>query len=658
MNIKHYISAAMLAMLGLGFAACDGKNEPDYKPAEAPADAQRVFFAEKSISMIVSDEASEVFVNVYRPENDAAEELTVQILPYFSQAGDDQIFTVDPEVVFPAGKAFAQFSVRYDIQAMTPNQNYTIDLTIDDANADMYGLSSCSLILNNEQMTPWALIKGENEAADGYGYFVVGSPFNGFTLNPVRVFERHVPSEPEKVEYILQGYIPDLEEEEFDPADVEHNDDMDDEDWIEIWHFNTDDGGKTIVLPIQECIFASGISYAEASVLMPSNFKNESKFDPKTGVFSVNVMSFDEEGAWPPAIWTINLDGYADTNVYTLDITDNGQINIADTDYSVIGFNFSKAVNLVEYTIVQLDADSKGLSEEEVAEIAETIQDPEQETYTVESLEASGNVTVTFPASGTFEVVAVGYNLAADGSYVAKITSTCLFKFNTFNPYDGWTVIAEDVTWENNILKGVSGQVPGETVKVNISKNDKFDGYYRIDNPMADCEYIEVFGLNLDDFGSIEFVIEDEMVYFPYSKIGVSESDGAWELASYSYYLLDNDMTVADIPAPLFGSYKDGVISLPESNIADNDGDLIPNFVIFIGKEGYFCNMDFNLNMKGGSSAAAPKKAAKAFNGKLNRNAMKMFGMKKPVFPAHFKATVQPVKKQGKRIALAQYRRR
>ncbi|MDE6032976.1 MAG: hypothetical protein K2G15_03315, partial [Muribaculaceae bacterium] len=144
----------------------------------------------------------------------------------------------------------------------------------------------------------------------------------------------------------------------------------------------------------------------------------------------------------------------------------------------------------------------------------------------------------------------------------------------------------------------------------------------------------------------------------PYSKIGVSESDGAWELASYSYYLLDNDMTVADIPAPLFGSYKDGVISLPESNIADNDGDLIPNFVIFIGKEGYFCNMDFNLNMKGGSSAAAPKKAAKAFNGKLNRNAMKMFGMKKPVFPARFKATVQPVKKQGKRIALAQYRRR
>lgn len=664
MNIKHYISAALLAAVSLGLASCDGKNEPEYTPANAPADSQRVFFASSKISKIVTEEQTEVMVTINRPEEASAEELTVQILPSFTQAGDDQIFTVAPEVTFPAGLAFAEFPVKFDISAMTPNKEYAINLAIDDAHADVYGLTSCTLVLNNEQMTEWALLTGKSEEADGYGYYVIGAPFSssGITVNPVRVYERHIPSDENQIEYILQSYIPALEaaldEKDFDASEVEHDDNIDDENWIDIWHFNSADGGKTINFPIQECVFLPGIYYAEASLLYPNSFKNSSKFDPETGVFSINVMCFDEEGPWNPAIWTINLAGYADTNVYTLDISDNGQVNIGNTDYSVIGFNFSNAINLVEYTIVQLDSESEGLSEEEVEEIAETIQDPEQDKYEVASLEESGNITLTFPSSGKFEIVAVGYNKAADGSYTAKLTSTCIFKFTTFNPYEGWTVIAKDVVWENNILKGCSGgQAPGETVKVNISKNDKFDNYYRIDNPMVDCQYVAAFDADLADFGSLEFVIDEDIVYFPYSMIGVSDSDGAWELASYSYFMLDNDVSIENIPAALFGTYKDGVISFPESTIT-NQGKVITNFLLFIGEDGYYCNMDFNLNMKGGSAAAPAKKAAKAFSGKLSRNFMKMAGAKKPVFPAHFKASFQTAKKQGKRIALDNFRRR
>lgn len=663
MNIKHYISAALLATFGLALASCDGKNEPEYKPAGAPDGSERVFFASSKISEIVAEDQTEVKVNVYRPEENAEGELTVQILPSFPQAGTDQIFNVAPEVTFPAGQAFAEIPVTFDVNALTPNTNYTINLAIDDAHADVYGLSSTTLVINFEQMTPWALLTGDNEDADGYGFFVIGSPFSssGITVNPVRVYERHIPSDEKQIEYIMQAYIPAfeaaLDDKDFDASEVEHNDNMDDEDWIDVWHFNTTDGGKTINFPIQECVFADGISYAEASLLYPNSFKNSSKFDPETGVFSINVMCFDEEGAWNPAIWTINLTGYADPNVYSLSVTDQGQVNIGNTDYAVIGFNFSSAINLVDYTIVQLEAGSEGLSEEEVAEIAETIQDPEQTTYTVASVEATGNITLTFPASGTFEVVAVGYNKGADGSYTAKITDTCVFTYTTFNPYDGWTVIAEDVPWTSGIISALYGGDYDEDLLVNVSKSDKFEGYYRIDNPLADSGFIGApTGTTLAPFGSLEFVIDEDLVYFPFSKLGVLEGGDDWELASYAYLMLANEVDFSQIPLSLFGTVTNDVVSLP----AAAEGT---NFVFYVGNDGpYICNMDFSISIKPNVAAAPAKKASK-FSGKLNFNAIKAnLGMKQLHFPARFiAAKAQPAKKStkpGKHIPTATSRRR
>lgn len=664
MNIKHYISAAILAAVSLGLASCDGKNEPEYTPATAPDGSARVYFAAQKISKIVTDDQTEVKVNVYRPEENAAEELTVQILPSFTDPADAQIFTVAPEVTFPAGQSFAEIPVRFDITAMTPNKEYSIGIAIDDVHADTYGLAYCQLVLNNEQMTPWALIQGPTEKADGYGYFVIGAPFSskGITVDPVRVFERHIPSDVKQVEYILQAYTPALIDalygRDYDYSDVEHNGDMDDEDWIDVWHFNTSDGGKVIDFPIQECVFEEGIYYAEASLLFPDEFQNSSKFNPETGIFSINVMCFDEEGAWNPAIWTINLTGYADTNDYSLTVANQGQINIGDTDYSVINFNFSDAINLVDYTIVQLPTDSEGLSEEEVEEIAKTIQDPEQDKYEVESLETPGNITLTFPSSGSFEVVAVGYNQAANGDYETKATASCFFKFTTFNPYEGWTVIAEDVEWENNILNGISdGQAPGELVNVNISKSDKFENVYRIDNPMADCQYVAAFGADIAEFGSLEFVIDEGLVYFPYSQIGVSDRDGIWELASYSYYLLDNNVEISAIPAAMFGTLKNDFVNFPASTLQDSEG-IIPNFVAWFGGDGpYICNMDFSISIKSTVAGAPAKKASKPSVGKHNRNTVKLSG-KKPVFPAKFIAAPMSVKKEAKGKSLSNATRR
>lgn len=633
MNIKHYISAAMLALVGMGFTACDGKDEPDYKPAGKPADTERVYFAKSKISQIVTADESEVLVTVYRPEENAEGALTVQILATFAQEADNQIFHVAPEVTFPEKQAFTQIAVKYDANAMTPNTPYSINIAIDEANADVYGIASTVLVLNYEVMTDWTLFKGETEEQDGYGSWTIGSPFSTETLSPARVFERHIPSDPNQIEFIMQVYNGDEEDESLIP----HDDDINNPEWLDVWNFSTPDGGKTIILPIQECVLAAGISYAEASILYPNSFKNESSFDPISGVFTVNVMCFDEEGAWNPAPWYINLNGYADTNVYSLAITNQGQINIADNDYAVINFQLSETLSYVDYTVVELPEDSEGLSEEEVTAIAEKIQDTEQTDYTVSTVEKSGNVSLTFPSSGNFEIVAVGYRVANDGTAEAKVVETCVFDFETFDPYAGWTPITDKAVMYDNLFTALYGKDLDQTLTVQVDSNDKFEGVYRVTNPYAESALVEAVGATHAPFGSIEFVVTEEgIVYFPYSKVGIVEGGVDWEICSYSYYMLDNDVEPANIPEVFWGTYNKGKVTLDAVTMAN-----AASFVLFLGDDGYYANMNFNLDINGGAAAAPAKKA----NGKLTRSVLRAAALKTPVFPARFKASFEAAPK-------------
>lgn len=658
MNIKHYISAAMLALVGLGFTACDGKEEPGYTPAATPSDAERVYFAQTRISKTVTADETEVLVPVYRPESDSDSELTVQILASFAQEGDDQIFHVAPDVTFEANQAFAQIAVTYDATAMTPNTPYAISIAISEANADVYGIASTELVLNYEVMTDWALFKGTTEEQDGYGSWTIGSPFQEVTFSPARVFERHVPSDPNQIEFVLQVYDGDEEDESLIP----HDEDFNNPEWLDIWTFSTVDGGKTIVLPVQEFILADGISCAEASLLYPNSFKNESSFDPVSGIFTFNVMCFDEEGAWNPAHWYISLYGYADTNVYTLDVNDKGQINVGDVDYAVIDFRLSETLSFVNYTVVELPEDSAGLTEEEVEEVAANLDLGDKSEYTVHTLTKSGNVTMTFPASGTYEVVAVGYNKAADGTSEGKITATCVFTFETFDPYAGWTTITENALFVNSLFSCFIGEDLTETLTVEVQMSDEFEGLYRIVNPFASSPYVEAIGLGRDKFGSIEFAeIEDGVVYFPIAETGLILNGKSLGLLSYSYYLLANGLAYEQIPQQLFGTFSNNKVEFPASTLVDADGDEITNFLMSLdGVPSYYANFDFSLDLNGGEAAAAPVRKVAKDMAKLTSKALHS-NVKAIVFPARYKASFNAAKtstKAGKLAIVAKSRRR
>ncbi len=653
MNIKHYISAAMLALVGLGFTACDGKDEPGYTPAAKPSASERVYFAQNKISKIVTADETEVLVPVYRPEANSESALTVQILATFPQEADAQIFHVAPEVTFDENQAFTQIAVKYDANAMTPNTPYSINIAIDEANADVYGIASTELVLNYEVMTEWALFKGTTEEQDGYGSWTIGSPFSTETLSPARVFERHIPSDPNQIEFIMQVYDGEEENESLIP----HDDDINNPEWLDVWTFSTPDGGKTIILPIQECVLAAGISYAEASILYPNSFANESSFDPVSGIFTVNVMCFDEEGAWNPAPWYINLDGYADTNVYTLSIIDKGQVNVGNIDYAVIDFQLSPTLDFVNYTVVELPEDSEGLTEEEIEEVVAKLAWLDQSEYTIQTVKESGNVTMTFPSSGKYEIVAIGYNKNSEG----KVIETCVFDFVSADPYAGWTTISQNGLFVNNLFSALADQNLEEHLDVVIQKSDEFDGLYRIVNPFVDSELVSDFGMTFDKFGSIEFAeIADGIVYFPLAETGIIFNGKSLGLLSYSYYLIANGVNPNQIPMELYGTFSDNKVELPACTLEDEYG-VMPNFLVSLdGVPTFEANMDFALYLDGEEAVAATATPATKAMAKLTSKALRS-NVKAIVFPARFKAEFNAAKssaKVGKRAIVAKTRRR
>lgn len=401
--------------------ACDGKDEPEYAPADVPAEAQRVHFAEPAMTKIVDADNTAFDVYLYRPENPSAGELTVQL----TVTDPSGLFTFPQAVTFAAGKSMTPVTVGYDASAMTPNTPYKTYIAVDQANADLYGETTLELTINYEVMTQWALFGAEaGTAKDGLGVWTLGSIFEGNVFEGARVMERHVPNNPKIINYTLQLY---------DGDDIEAADPSapyDDEIWLSVMNFSTTDGGKTITVPVQTFVLDPSLQFADAHTLLPDSYKQTSHWDEAKGTFVLNIMYFDAEGPWKPGDETIVLNGYVDTTDYTLTVTDLGQTTVDGKDYAFIGFKYSpNAFERVDYTIVPTDAD-KPLTADEIKMIAEVIADPDQTQYEVASVDKPGVEVIAPDASGHYTLVAIGYNAEAE----VKATSSCTFSFTAATP--------------------------------------------------------------------------------------------------------------------------------------------------------------------------------------------------------------------------------
>lgn len=578
MNISKYLSVGLIALVGAAFTACDGKDEPDYQPSSKPAETQRVYFAKSSVSEIVAADQTSVEISLYRPEQGSEKELTVELLT----TDPSDLFTVPQTVTFAENAVVTPITIGFNTANLTPNTPHTLQIAVDEASADMYGIATVDVTVNYEVMTEWSLF-GYDKALgrDGQGIWTLAGYYAG-TL-PVRVFERHIPSNPKQQQFIVQGWLPE-EDPDSEPTPI------DDPNWLTVYEMSSDNGGENVHVPVQTApaeFFGDGLIYGDANSVMPNRFPNASSWNDMSGTFTLNLMWGDSEGYYSPADNFIVLNGYADTKEYILSVSDAGPVNAGGVDYSLIDFQFNANINFVDYTIV-----SGELDEEQIAAVVEKMEDPEQTDYSISTIETAGTQAVTFPRSGKFTVVAVGYNISVAGEVAPKTSASCVFDFVNNDPDADWKTINENAVFTENAL-GIMN-VPEATYTVTFQQHLDFPTTYRIRAPYENWPYLAALEGNVElapEVGSIVFNCEDP------AKVVVDRSVTGLVVVGMGNLTLQSNVD---------GTLVDKVITFTAQEDPQN-----PDFLMWFGADGpYVGNFNMALDFNDSAAAAAPRKAS------------------------------------------------
>ena len=638
MNLNKYISFGTVALISVaGLSSCDSKNDPAYIPAGSVNDSQRVFFLKNADTQVVTAEETSFNVYVYRPDLNILDESgnttaempaqTVTINSSCSESGVlGNLITVPSEITFEAGSPNAAITVSYDPSKMEGNHFYPVVLTVAPEYANEYSITQMTLNVNKEEYTDWApfIVGDATEARNGEGSYTFSLYYSG-TEDPVRVLSRSVPTNADDIQFQFQWLI-----DNEDPS----------KGWDTFMTASTKDGGKVVTVEQQH--FADNANYGAVyvedtySYSGNANYKGLTNFDPETGLFTLNLIYYVDAGSFGNGNEFLQLRGYKDTNVYELTVKPQGQMEVGGKDFEMVNFSFTEAVSYVDYTVV-----SGELEEEEVNAVIEKMADPEQSEYTISTIEKSQNVALTFPSSGEYTVVAVGYNVAVDGTIEAKCSAYASFSFETFNPYANWTEMTSEALYVDNLIPAlVGGQLPPDNLTVRVDKSDEYQGLYRITNPYADSQYISIIGAGLESFGSIEFgMLSDGRIYFPESGTGILDGTDEVTIASYSYIEMANGTDPAEIPDNYFATISEDGTNITMSATGANP----PSFVVWYGEDGpYVCDMDFYLDLSGKSPADKPAlKTGKVEKGLLQMKRAARMQVKRPVFPAFYKAESQ-----------------
>lgn len=645
----------MLALVAVGFTACDGKDEPGYTGATKPADEQRVYFASSSVTENIDPESSSFDVMLYRPQDENAPELTVQLQSYCSEDGVlGTVIKVPQTATFAAGSPNATITVTYDAPGLAANHPYPVSITVDEANADVYGIRTITVNVNRVDYTDWAPFGlDESLGRTGLGSYTFNIYYGG-TEDPVLVLERHVPDNPDDMEFQFQWLI--------------DNDDPD-KGFETFMTAYTKDGGKIVHVPEQ--YFTDNSNYGEVYVADTytytgsASYKGLTTFDSVTGQFTLNLYYYVSAGGWGPSDEYLNLVGYIDTNDYTISLTNKGQIDLGG-DYLVVGYEATSHVDFTAYTIVKSlmkeDADGdKVLDEDAYAEvvngIAAQVLDPDNAStsYEINTVEGtSKNLTVSFSSPGDYTMVAVGFHTDNTGTTEAKSDTYLDFYFDTFNPWEGWSTVSENAVYTDNMIAALYGvsSFANYQMEVTVQKSDDYEGLYRIVNPFA--EFAQ-YGLDVADFGSIEFDASDpDHVYFPLSDTGVRDGSDALSVMSISYYFMLNGTAASALPDIYWGTYKDNKVTLPAFNGAASNS----NFLAMFGNDGpYLCDADFTLEFS--ASASKPGKIAKSLKNAISRNMLKpLKGGMKPLKAYYKVKSVEAAPKAAVRAKVAKAPRR
>ncbi len=260
-----------LIVSAMSLASCDGKEEVDYAPAHTP-EGQRVYFAELNYTEEVADDATGVTLEIYRPEAVATDAFSVQLLA----DGNTDLLHVPAEVTFAAGETSASFTVAFDAMKLESAKPYTVNIAIDEAQANEYGISSTTLTVKRLSWTEWSEL--------GAGTYTFTLWYEGDA--PAKVMERHLETDANVAQY---RFMVNFDEDDPEAYDL----------YLEA---STDDGGKSIIVPEQVVGFHPSYGDVFLSDLYTYTgnpaYAPDSHFDAETGLFSLYMVLYCDAGVF------------------------------------------------------------------------------------------------------------------------------------------------------------------------------------------------------------------------------------------------------------------------------------------------------------------------------------------------------------------------
>lgn len=557
MRINKIISGFVLAGMGLvALTACD-KDTIDYTPGTYP-NAQDVYFKIQATNNYEVGETDNQFVfNVYRVSDKAPSSVKLE------WAGDTELFTLPETAEFADDELMTGVTIELVPQDLTPMQPYNLSVSIQGGADTPYTQSKINFEFTYFPMSEWALF-GYDEALgrDGLGAYTFTGYYSG-TEDPVLVEYCYSLVDENQMQFRFSWLIdnddPDLGYEVFLTA-------------------ASSDGGKTITVPSQ--YFAENASYGavyacDYGTYVGDSTQNEGYFDDETGTFYLDMIYYVSAGYWS-GLETCVMNGYLDTNDYTVNVTDLGVATIEDVNYQLVNISWTDAVSIVQYSIVDTASliEEGAMSQDLLDALAEKMQNDEVETTTVKT---QGVVALSFPSKGEYTLVAVGYKEENDGSATIKSVTPLSFTYTTTDPNEGWDILGY-VEYTEGYLCGVYG-APVVTYYVEVQENQDEPGYYRLVNAYgADYPFNEPG--DWDDSVTSYLYIDatnPDQVYIPYSEQTLDWGNGKLVCYSLAAYYMNNGYSAEDVAqAGYFGTMADDKITFPYKGLVAYLGDQGP----------------------------------------------------------------------------------
>lgn len=577
--------------MAVTMTACS-EDEPVWQPGEPSSSTTAAYFSsDDPTSIALAEDQASLSVNISR--QNATGEATVQL----TSTGSSEIFTVPTSVSFAAGEATAAINVGVDFSKVQANDNYPLVIAIADGDATPYGKSSINISV---VYSPW----GAWTALPERGVYTLNTPYSG--QGAVDLQMRQSKINPNQVQYRI-------------PADNGSNYALFEKEMIIELDLSTNivtvpiqlNGDSQNDLPIRFCD-----SYTLYTKLLNSNNPGQylglSNFNPKTGLFTLNLAFFMINGTsvswWGGAFDNyLQLPGYAD---YTVEISSNGHwVDDNGVENQILNFYKSADLASVKYEVLQGNVTGDALT----AAINALAADKEADELT-----ESGNVAFQLEA-GTYTAIAVGM---AEGAMQTSASFTFDFESVMVDPNADWNDLG--------LCKYTDGfvsswfDIPAFTYAVEVQEHKSMPGVYRLVEPYGQAWPAWDSSLALPGKHYMVINAQDpEGVYVETSSLGIQLNPdyGEFCVSSDAYLSLEEGYSLDAIKAAgLCGVMKDGVITFPARKT------LLMSMTLYNGGGWYYSdkNGDFSLDVNGVSPAdVATQKASINLNSLQLKDATK-----------------------------------